>query len=175
MSDAPTDPGPERAPDADAARSPTGPAPTSRVDTDPASAGSSTGGPAGPPEPPADDERPPLRPVDWDGSFSSTWNSRYAKEVTNRLAAEHERELSQREHEQMMQEFREKANADADARDAEARDEQAREWLHAAESLRAGDDARSRLFDKLGKLERPSSSTTNEFSDVEDDGAGGGA
>jgi len=152
VSDAPTDPGPERAPDADAARSPTGPAPTSRVDTDPASAGSSTGGPAGPPEPPADDERPPLRPVDWDGSFSSTWNSRYADDVMNRLAAEQEFEWNEQRLDRIRQEFREKAEAEIAERDARAREERAREqtagWQH------PGDDARSRLFDKLGKLDK---------------------
>ncbi|WP_044885167.1 MULTISPECIES: hypothetical protein [unclassified Frankia] len=120
------------------------------------------GGSAEPPEAPSGG-RPPLRPVDWDGSFTRTWQSRDDNELTNRLASEQEREWSQRELDQMMREFRDKANAAADAR---ARAERER----AAEQSGAPDDARSRLFDKLAGFGRPSDET-----DTFPDGDGGGS
>ncbi|MCK9894506.1 hypothetical protein [Frankia sp. AgB32] len=136
---APTDPGPEQAPDAD--RDPAPPAPDAHAGTDPESANPSPDGSAEPSDAPSGG-RPPLRPVDWDGSFSRAWQSRDDNELTNRLAAEHEFESDQQELDQMMREFRDKANASADAR---AREERER----AAERPEAVDDARSHLFDRL--------------------------
>ncbi|WP_133150659.1 hypothetical protein [Frankia canadensis] len=155
MSHAPTDDPnpdaePEQAPHADqdpAVPASDAAAPRSWSPSDP-----SPSGPAGLSEtPPAD--RPPLRPVNWDGSFTHTWNSRDDQELTNRLAAEHEFASEQQELDQRMREFRDKANAAADAREARAREERERER---AEEWPAADDARSRLFDKLGRLKRPS-------------------
>ncbi|WP_261574300.1 hypothetical protein [Frankia gtarii] len=145
MSTAPSDPGPDQAPDAD--RDATPPPPDTHADAGPESAESPRGGSAKPPDAPAGG-RPPLRPVDWDGSFTRTWQSRDDNELTNRLASEQEREWSQRELDQMMREFRDKANAAADAR---AREERER----AAEQADAPGDPRSRLFDKLERLGRP--------------------
>ncbi|MCK9894170.1 hypothetical protein [Frankia sp. AgB32] len=100
MSNAPTDPGPEKAPDVD--QDAAVPASDSRAGTDPESANPSQGSSADP----RSGGRLPLRPVDWDGSFSRAWQSRDRNEVVNRLAAEQEREWSQRELDQMMREFR---------------------------------------------------------------------
>ncbi|CAO5241453.1 dihydrolipoyllysine-residue succinyltransferase component of 2-oxoglutarate dehydrogenase complex [Frankia sp. AgKG'84/4] len=141
MSNAPTDPSSEQAPDTDQASAP--PAPDTHAGTDPEPANPSPDGSAEPASgESASGGRPPLRPVDWDGAFSRTWQSRDRNEVMNRLAAEQEREWSQRELDQMMREFRDTANESADAR---AREERER----AAENSEAVDDARSRLFDKL--------------------------
>ncbi|SNQ47146.1 conserved hypothetical protein [Frankia canadensis] len=160
MSDAPTDPGPEHA-ESD-------PADRAAAPTDPSSTG-----PAGPSDPPTDDGRPPLRPVDWDGSFSRTWNSRYANEVMNRLAAEHELEWDEREHDERMREFRDKANAEADARDARAREERQRAWERALDEATSADDARSRLFDKLDRLDR-SSGVAEASPEADDHGSSDG-
>jgi hypothetical protein len=148
VSDAPTDPEPEQAADADRDSAPPPPPPESHADTGPEPTEPSPRGSAEPSDPPSGG-RAPLRPVDWDGNFSRTWQSRDDNEVTNHLSDEHEFESDQQELDQMMQEFRDRANAAADAR---AREERER----AAEEPGAGDDARSRLFDRLEGFGRPS-------------------
>ncbi|WP_261568352.1 hypothetical protein [Frankia gtarii] len=151
MSSAPTDPGPEQAPDAD--RDAASPAPDTHADAGPEPAEPPRGGSAEPPRAPSGG-RPPLRPVDWDGSFTRTWQSRDDNELTHRLADEHEFESAQRELDQTMGELLDKLKADADAREARAREE--RKGERAAEGWRAGDESKSRLFDKLGRLGRSS-------------------
>ncbi|KJE22706.1 hypothetical protein FF36_02885 [Frankia torreyi] len=146
MSSSPTDPGPDQAPDADRDAAP--PPPDAHANAGPKPAEPPRGGSAEPPEAPSGG-RPPLRPVDWDGSFTRTWQSRDRNEVMNRLADEHEFESAQRELDQMMREFRDKANEAADARAREKRE-------RAAEQSGPADDARSRLFDKLERFGRPS-------------------
>jgi hypothetical protein len=79
----------------------------------------------------------------------------------NRLADEHEFESAQRELDQRMREFRDKANAAADAR---AREERKR----AAGQAGTADDPRSRLFDKLEGFGRPSDEV-DTFPDGEGD------
>ncbi|SNQ45756.1 conserved hypothetical protein [Frankia canadensis] len=103
--------------------------------------------PAGPPEAPRGD-RHYLRPVDWDGHFSSMWAARDDRDLTRELAAEHERESDRRELDQMWRELRDEANAEANTQDARER-ERADEWV-------PRDDARSRLFEKTSKLDRAS-------------------
>jgi hypothetical protein len=144
VSDAPTDPGPEQASDADGSSAPRPPA--SHADPVPEPAAPSPGGSAEPSDPPSG-ARPPLRPVDWDGSFSRTWQSRDRNEVMNRLFDEYEFQAERQELDQTMRELLDKLKADTDAR---AREE--REGEHAAAERHAGDDSRSRLFDKLGRL-----------------------
>uniref|UniRef100_UPI0021C06390 hypothetical protein n=1 Tax=Frankia tisae TaxID=2950104 RepID=UPI0021C06390 len=131
------------------------PPPDSHADAGPGAAESPWGGSAEPPDAPAGG-RPPLRPVDWDGSFTRTWQSRDDNELANRLSDEHEFESDQQELDQMMRDFRDKANAAADAR---ARKERA------AEQAIAPDDARSRLFDKLEGFGRPSDEADTSPSD----------
>ncbi|KQC35268.1 hypothetical protein [Frankia sp. ACN1ag] len=146
MSSSPTDPGPDQAPDADRDAVPSPPADHGGAGPEPAEP--PRGGSAEPPDA-SSAARPPLRPVDWDGSFTRTWQSRDDNELANRLADEHEFESDQQELDQMMREFRDKANAAADAR---AREERER----AAEQSGPADGARSRLFDKLERFGRPS-------------------
>jgi hypothetical protein len=81
----------------------------------------------------------------------------------NRLADEHEFESDQQELDEIMREFRDKANAAADVR---AREERER----AAEQAGGAGDARSRLFDKLEGLGRPS-----DEADTSPHGDGGGS
>ncbi|CAJ62785.1 MULTISPECIES: hypothetical protein [Frankia] len=149
MSSSPTDPGPDEAPEADRDAVPSPPADHGGAGPEPAEP--PRGGSAEPPDA-SSAARPPLRPVDWDGSFTRTWQSRDDNDLANRLASEQERKWSQNELDQMMREFRDKANAAADAR---AREERER----AAEPSHPADDARSRLFDKLAGLGRPSDDT----------------
>ncbi|MCM3885776.1 hypothetical protein [Frankia sp. R82] len=56
------------------------------------------------PSAPAPGERPPLRPVDWDGSSSRTWAARDDQEVANRLSARYDYESAQRELAELMRE-----------------------------------------------------------------------
>jgi len=125
---------------------------------DASTGGPPTDGPAGPPpSSPTPDEPisadPPLRPVDWDGSSSSTWNARYAADATNRMAAENELEWDRRQLDESTRQWREETDAGLRREAREAQEREDREWLR-REGADGGHDARSRLFDKLGKLDR---------------------
>ncbi|CAO5165662.1 conserved hypothetical protein [Frankia sp. AiPs1] len=88
----------------------------------------------------------PLRPVNWDGSFTRTWASRSANNIAHRLAAEHEFEWAQRELDEVMRRQRDEANARADARQ--------REELDRLLEQSAAADAKPSLFDRLEGLGR---------------------
>ncbi|WP_217465693.1 hypothetical protein, partial [Candidatus Frankia nodulisporulans] len=64
-------------------------------------------------------ERPSLRPVDWNGDFSSTWNSRDERDAVNELSAQYESESEQedldRRSVERVERLRERADAEFDA------------------------------------------------------------
>lgn len=95
--------------------------------------------------------RPPLRPVDWDGSFTRTWASRDRDAIMNRLAAEHEAEWEQREQDQWWREYVDRSNA--------AAGESARVEPDATDSS-AG--AGRSLFDRLENFGRPAHDEDDE-------------
>ncbi|EIV91765.1 hypothetical protein [Frankia sp. QA3] len=102
-----------------------------------------------------------LRPLDWDGSFSRTWNARYGRDWTNQLAAEQEREWEDEELRQSLQDARDRMNAESAQAEARAREERRR-----PSSAGGGgrESAQERLARKLDKLDR--------LSDVEPDESG---
>lgn len=127
--------------------------PEPNPDEDPAPTGPVPPAPAGPSEQPSDDH-PPLRPVDWDGHFSRTWNTRYADEATDRIAAGQAEEWNRQWLDRTMRDLADKAQDEADAREARAREE--RHSAALADRFDPGDSARSRLFEKTGHLDHPS-------------------
>jgi hypothetical protein len=129
---------------------------------DASTGGPPTDGPAGPPpSSPTPDEPisadPPLRPVDWDGSSSSTWRSRDDNNLANRLAAQHDIEWDRAQLDQKNREWRERIRAELEQEARDERERRMQEWER-AESERS-DDARSRLFAKLDRLDRGSGET----------------
>ncbi|WP_256789327.1 hypothetical protein [Frankia sp. AvcI1] len=166
MSSSPTDPGPDEAPEADRDAVPSPPADHGGAGPEPADP--PRGGSAEPPDA-SSAAPPPLRPVDWDGSFTRTWQSRDDNDLANRLFDEHEFELEQRELDQTMAELVDKLKADSDAREAQAREERERD--RATREWRAGDDSRSRLFDKLGRLDRSSDEAEADSPDGDGNGS----
>ncbi|MCK9925159.1 hypothetical protein MXD61_25365 [Frankia sp. AgPm24] len=93
-------------------------------------------------------ERPPLRPVDWNGDFSRTWGSRDSQAVAHEISSKDEAEESRRFLAKLTREQTDQANARADARlDADLEQE-------LPTPMNPEDDERSRLWKKLENLGR---------------------
>ncbi|MCK9877568.1 hypothetical protein MXD59_17615 [Frankia sp. Ag45/Mut15] len=95
-------------------------------------------------------ERPSLRPVDWNGDFSSTWNSRDERDAVNELSAQYEAESEQedldRRSVERVERLRERADAEFDTQIAKEKE--------AARRAKEVDDPRARLWAKLEGLGR---------------------
>ncbi len=144
----PSPPDPHPSVDADAAR----PVDADSVpDTEP-----------GTPEP-TDDDRKPTRPLDWDGSFSRTWNAGMSEQWANQRAAEQAREWEDEEVRQSLKEARDRMNAESVQAEARAREER-RGPSSAGDGGR--ESARERLARKLDKLDRLSDVDSDESGDA---------
>ncbi|WP_261560070.1 hypothetical protein [Frankia tisae] len=128
----------------------------------PVDAGSETDAEPGTPEP-TDDDRKSTRPLDWDGSFSRTWNARYGRDWTNELAAEQAREWEDEEVRQSLKEARDRMNAESAQAEARAREDR-RGPSSAGDGGR--ESARERLARKLDKLDRLSDADSDESGDA---------
>ncbi|KQC38159.1 hypothetical protein [Frankia sp. ACN1ag] len=103
-----------------------------------------------------------LRPVNWDGSFSRTWNARMSEQWASQRAAEQEREWGRQQLSEYWQETEKRLHSEAQEESARRREEG-----HAAsDDVRAErGTAAEELYRKLDKLDR--------FSPPEADGSTG--
>ncbi|WP_261574798.1 hypothetical protein [Frankia gtarii] len=135
--DRPSPPDPHPAADADVAR--------------PVDADSEPDAEPGAPEPTGDD-RKSTRPLDWDGSFSRTWNAGMSEQWANQRAAEQEREWEDEQFERFHQETVRQVDAESAREEARLRAEQDRSALPGSRSAQSA--AREELSRKLDKLDR---------------------
>ncbi|WP_035920628.1 hypothetical protein [Frankia sp. QA3] len=92
------------------------------------------------------------RPVDWDGSFTRTWNARDDRQWSNRRAAEQESEWAYEQLQRLRRETLEQMNTESDREEARLRDEQARAASAGGRTARG--TAAEELLRKLDKLDR---------------------
>ncbi|WP_128423397.1 MULTISPECIES: hypothetical protein [Frankia] len=114
----------------------------------------------------ANDDRKSTRPLDWDGSFSRTWNSRYGRDWTNQLAAEQEREWEDEEFRRFRRETVELMNAESAREEARLREEEQRSASADGRSTRElAEEALLRKLDKLDRLSPPQADEPGEADD----------
>ncbi|MCM3924132.1 hypothetical protein ND748_20980 [Frankia sp. AiPs1] len=96
----------------------------------------------------------PLRPVDWDGSFSRTWGSRLSEEMANERAAEQERAWQSEHLRKLRQESLERMDAESERQEAQLPAERRRQQSASAGGQSARAAAARELQRKLDKLDR---------------------
>ncbi len=106
---------------------------------------------------------PPLRPVDWDGSFSRTSNARLADQIGDEVAAQQEAEWDEKLIERITRDSLDTLLAEKEVGGRDASAGQPQEPDHSTDS-RSTDTRRQTLFDKLEGFGR--------HTDVEPDEAG---
>ncbi|CAO5254369.1 hypothetical protein [Frankia sp. AgKG'84/4] len=112
---------------------------------------------------------PPLRPVDWDGSFSHASNARMDEEWSQQRAARQEAEWGQQLLDRINGELIDKLRAERETTGRDTETGEQREPERPTDARPAGDGGRQGLFDRLENFGRP---TEDDDTPSRPDGSG---